>query len=134
MDTPSITFLQPAGLHTPPTYSHVAIARGGTTIHISGQLAHDAQGNLVGAGDLRAQTRQVYQNLGKALAAAGATFDDVVKQTTYVVDYKPEHRMLIGEVRFEFLARERPPASTLIGVAALAQPGFLIEIEVVAVI
>ena len=68
-----------------------------------------------------------------ALAAAGATFDDVVKITTYVVDYTPEMRSVIGEVRGRYLPAENPPASTLVGVSALAGPEWLIEIEAIAV-
>jgi enamine deaminase RidA (YjgF/YER057c/UK114 family) len=129
-----IDFIQPAGLTRPPMYSHVAVTRGARTIYISGQVPHDADGNLVGAGDLRAQTVQVYENLKLALAAAGATFADVVKQTTYVVNYQPEHRGIIAEVRLQYVSRERPPTSTLVGVQALAQPGMMVEVEVIAVI
>ncbi len=129
-----IEFIQPAGLTRPPMYSHVAVVRGGRTIYISGQVAHDAAGNLVGAGDVRAQTVQVYENLKIALAAAGATFNDVVKQTTYVVDYQPGHRAIIADVRLQYVSRERPPTSTLVGVQALAMPGMLVEVEVIAVV
>ena len=122
------------GLFKNPAYSHVAIASGARTIYISGQVAMDSQGNLVGAGDLGAQTEQVMRNLGLALAGAGASFADVVKITTYVVDYKPEHRATIGKVRSQFFAGREPPASTLVGISALALPGWLIEIEAVAVV
>ena len=80
-----------------------------------------------------AQTEQVMANLGTALAAAEAGFDDVVKIVTYVVDYRPEHRAVIGEVRGWYLPADRPPASTLVGVTALAAPEYLIEIEAVAI-
>jgi enamine deaminase RidA (YjgF/YER057c/UK114 family) len=69
-----------------------------------------------------------------ALAAAGATYADIVKITTYVVDYKPEHRIIIGQARAPFFANGTPPASTLVGVAALAVPEWLVEIEAVAVV
>ena len=91
------------GLFKNPAYSHVAIASGARTIYISGQVAMDSQGNLIGAGDLGAQTEQVMRNLGLALAGAGASFADVVKITTYVVDYEPEHRAIIGKVRLPLL-------------------------------
>jgi enamine deaminase RidA (YjgF/YER057c/UK114 family) len=129
-----ITVLQPDGLQKPPMYSQVAVARGERVIYVSGQVPTDAAGKLVGGDDLRAQLVQVYDNLRIALAAAGATFDDVVKQTTYVVDYKPEHRAIIAEVRLQYVNRARLPASTLVGVQALAFPEFLIEVEVVAVV
>jgi len=122
------------GLFKNPAYSHVAIASGARTIYISGQVAMDSQGNLVGAGDLGAQTEQVMRNLGLALAGAGASFADVVKITTYVVDYKPEYRTIISKARTPFFAGREPPASTLVGVSALALPGWLIEIEAVAVV
>lgn len=126
--------IQPEGLANPPTYSHVVAARGSETVFVSGQVAIDAQGNLVGPGDLGAQTEQVMENLGIALAAAGATFDDVVKITTFVVDYQPEHRAVIAEVRGRYLSAENLPASTLLGVSALAAPEYLIEIEATAVL
>lgn len=122
------------GLFKNPAYSHVAIASGARTVYIAGQVAMDSEGNLVGAGDLGAQTEQVMRNLGLALAAAGASFADVVKITTYVVDYKPEHRAIIGKARSPFFAGREPPASTLVGISALAAPGWLIEIEAVAVV
>lgn len=123
------------GLLKTPSYSHVAVASGPRTIYLAGQVPADAQGRLVGAGDLAAQATQVMENIGTALAAAGAGFADVVKITTYVVGYKPEHRAIISEVRGKFFAgRAAPPASTLVGVAALAAPEWLIEIEAIAVL
>ena len=130
----AITYPHVEGLLKNPAYSHVAIASGARTVYIAGQVSMDTQGNLVGDGDLGAQTEQVMRNLGTALAAAGASFADVVKITTYVVDYKPEMRAVIGKVRTPFFAGREPPASTLVGVSALALPGWLIEIEAVAVI
>lgn len=124
-----------AGLMPSPSYSHTAVTTGPKTIYTAGQVAIDESGALVGAGDLEAQTRQVMVNLGKALAAGGASFADVVKITTFVVDYKPEMRAAIGKARGEFFAgRAAPPASTLVGVSALAMPGWLIEIEAIAVV
>mgnify|MGYP003345769068 CR=1 FL=1 len=107
---------------------------GGTTIYISGQVSQDAAGNVVGEGNLLAQTRQVYRNLGIALSAAGATFADVVKLNVYVVGYQSEHRALLQSVREGHVSKDHPPASTLIGVQALARPEYLVEIEAIAVI
>jgi enamine deaminase RidA (YjgF/YER057c/UK114 family) len=107
--------------------------RGTRTIYISGQVAMDRHGKPVGAGDLAVQTEQVMRNLGVALETAGATFADVVKIVTYVVDYKPEQRAIVGKVRSSFFTKSRPPASTLVGVSALAAPEWLVEIEAVAV-
>ena len=130
----TITYPQAKGLLKNPAYSHVAVASGARTIYIAGQVAMDAEGKLVGAGDLGAQTEQVMRNLATALAAAGASFADVVKITTYVVDYKPEHRPIIAKARSPHFAGREPPASTLVGISALAAPGWLIEIEAIAVV
>jgi len=127
-------FIKPEGLSNNPAYTHVVASTGGTTIYISGQVAVDAAGATVGAGDLEAQTRQVMENLKVALAAAGATFDDVVKITTYVVGYEPSMRAVIAGVRGSYLSGDNPPASTLVGVQALAGPEWLIEIEAIAVV
>ena len=97
-------------------------------------MAIDEHGKLVGGSDLAAQTEQVMRNVGLALAAAGADFEHVVKITTYVVNYKPEHRVVVGKARAPFFAKGTPPASTLVGVSALALPEWLVEIEAVAVV
>lgn len=127
-------FIQPAELAKPVGYTHTVSAEGGRMVFISGQVAFDANNRIVGAGDLRAQTEQVLKNLGVALAAAGATFADIVKWTTYVVNFKPADRAVIAEVRGRILAGNPPPASTLIGVQSLVVPELLIEIEAVAVV
>ncbi len=124
---------QPTGLFQNPAYSQVVVASGARTIYISGQVALDEKGAIVGAGDLSAQTTQVMKNIGLALAAANATFADVAKITTYVVGYRPEHRAIIAKARTPFFANMPPPASTLVGVSALAAPEWLIEIEAIAV-
>ena len=120
-------------LSTPRGYSHVVTASG-KMIFVAGQISVDKSGAIVGAGDLRAQTVQVLENVKAALAAAGATFEDVVKQNTYVVNLNAEALPIIREVRSQFLPPENPPASTLVGVTALAMDGLLIEVEVVAVV
>jgi len=127
-------FINPEGLARPGAYTPVVTARGGKTIWISGQVPHDAAGELVGRNDLPAQIEQVYRNLQFALAGAGATFNDVVKINVYVVDYKPEYRDLLNKVRSRYVSKDNPPASTLVGVQALAREGILVEIEAVAVI
>jgi enamine deaminase RidA (YjgF/YER057c/UK114 family) len=124
---------RPDGLLPNPAYSHVVVASGRRMIYTAGQVPIDEHGNLVGAGDLAAQAAQAMRNVGLALAAAGASYADVVKITTYVVNYQPEHRGVIGKVRASFFANGTPPASTLVGVAALALPEWLVEIEAVAV-
>jgi enamine deaminase RidA (YjgF/YER057c/UK114 family) len=126
-------FINPEGLLRPGAYTPAIRVSGGTTVYVSGQVSQDAQGNGVGKGDLLAQTEQVYKNLGIALAGAGATFADVVKLNVYVVGYQPEHRALLQSVREKHVSKDKPPASTLIGVQALARAEFLVEIEAIAV-
>ena len=128
-------FVNPKSLMASPAFSQVAIIKGGgKTIYISGQVALDEKGELVGRGDIRAQTRKVFENLKVALAAAGAGFEDVVKLTYYIVGYRPEQLGPIREVRSEYLSKAHPPASTLVGVEALFQPDVLIEVEAVAIL
>jgi enamine deaminase RidA (YjgF/YER057c/UK114 family) len=131
---PNLEFLQPEGLSRPSGYTHVVTLTPGKLIVIAGQVALDANGQIVGAGDLRAQTQQVFENLRLALAAAGATFAQVVKLTIFIVNYQPEHRAAFVEVRDQFIAHDRPPAGTLVGVQALARPEFMIEIEALAAV
>ena len=126
-------YLQPEGLARPRGYSHVVSARG-TQVFIAGQVAFDAEGRVVGVGDLRAQTEQVFNNLQRALAAAGARMEDLVKTTIFVVGYKPADRAVIAEVRSRFYGNAEPPAGTLVGVQALVVPELMIEVEAVAVI
>jgi reactive intermediate/imine deaminase len=123
--------MNPPGLSTPTGYSHIVSARGGRTIYISGQVAFDAKGQLVGQGDLTAQTRQVFANLDTALKAAGATFNDVVKANYYLLD--ASQVQVIRDVRSNYFTTELP-ASTLVQVGRLANPDFLVEIEVIAVV
>ena len=102
-------------------------------IYIAGQLGLDVDNNLVGgSGDFRAQCTQAFENLGLALAAVGATFNDVVKINNYLTDIS--HIGIFREVRDKFLNTKAPPASTTIAIPALARPGALFEIEAIAVL
>lgn len=130
----SIEFTNPPELCPTFGWTHVVSATGGKTIHISGQVAINERGEVVGRGDMKAQTEQAFHNVGLALAAAGATFKDVVKTSLFVVGLKPEHVPIIREVRGRYVWSEHPPASTLVGVSALVGPDWLIEIEAVAVL
>ena len=121
------------GLQANPAFSQVVVATGKRMIYTAGQVSIDERGRLVGADDLAAQTTQAMHNVGLALAAAGGSFANIVKITTYVVNYQPEHRTVIGKARAPFFEGEMPPASTLVGVAALALPEWLVEIEAIAV-
>ncbi|MCY3761114.1 MAG: RidA family protein, partial [Gemmatimonadetes bacterium] len=102
----------------PVAFSNAVRAGRGNLLFVSGQLAFDDDMNIVGAGDMRAQTRQVLLNIGKALTAGGATFDDVVRVQVFVTDLSDFRA--IHEVRLEFFDRCRLPASTLVRVAGLA--------------
>jgi enamine deaminase RidA (YjgF/YER057c/UK114 family) len=129
----TIQRLNPEGLHTPLTYSQVVIATGTTMVFVAGQVSLDADASLVAPDDLAGQARQAYRNLATALEAAGATPADVVKLTTYVVGHQPEYLTEIMEARRDVLG-DVAPASTLVGVQALARPEYLVEIEATAVI
>src|SRR5262245_52120380 len=129
-----LEYPRPEGLLHNPAFSQVVVASGTRMILTAGQVSIDERGELVGPGDVGAQTAQCMRNIGLALGAVGASFADIVKITTYVVDYRPEHRAVIGKARAPFFANRPPPASTLVGVSALALPEWLVEIEAVAVI
>jgi enamine deaminase RidA (YjgF/YER057c/UK114 family) len=112
-----------------PAYSSAVVA--GNTVYIAGAVSgRDAAGNVIGRGDIEAQTVAVFDNLKKTLASAGATFADLTKITVFAT--KLEYRAKIGEVRGRYIAQP-PPASTFVVVASLADPEFLVEIEGIAV-
>ncbi len=121
----------PDGLAAGPGYSH-AISAEGRIVAVAGQAALDAEGNLVGPGDAHAQAERVFENLRLALAAAGATFADVIKLGVYMTDtaYLPA----IREVRDRHIDPGRPPASTAVQVTSLVRPEFLLEIDALAVV
>jgi enamine deaminase RidA (YjgF/YER057c/UK114 family) len=128
----TIQLINPADLPPQATYTQVVAAAGTTTVFIAGQEPEDVYGNSVAPGDLAAQARQVYANLGRALAAAGVRPDQVAKITIYVVDYKSGYLPVIEQARRELFG-DHKPADTLIGVARLARPEFLIEVDAIAV-
>ena len=116
-------------------YSHAVIITGtGKLVHVSGQVSWDADGKVVGAGDMRAQSEQVFKNLTDVLRAAGAGWDDVIKMNGYMVGVTPENVAAYREVRMRFLKPGKLPASTLVGVTALVQPELLLEVECVAAV
>ncbi|MET8956333.1 RidA family protein [Streptomyces sp. NPDC004129] len=121
----------PDGVAPAAAYTHVVMGTG-RFVAISGQLALDEDGKLVGEGDPAAQARQVFENLRRCLAAAGATFDDVAKLTYFVTDmaYLPA----IRAARAAHIPGDRLPASSAVQVAALVGPEFLMEIEAFAVL
>jgi enamine deaminase RidA (YjgF/YER057c/UK114 family) len=129
----SLEPVNPGDLATPETYSHVIVASGSRWVFVAGQVAEDRQGNLVGPGDLAVQARQAFENVGRALAAAGARPEQVAKITIFVVDYRNEALSVIEEARAALFG-EHKPVDALIGVKTLAHPGGLIEIEAIAVL
>ena len=132
-----VDVLNPDGLPKPDVYRQVAIATGSRMVFLAGQVARDADGAPVGAGDLAAQVEQAFRNVATALEAAGGTFDDVAKLTVYVVDWSPEKMAVLGEGigrASVALGIEAVRPVTLIGVAALAEPDLLVEVEATAVL
>jgi len=125
-----INFVNPPELSSPTGYSHVAEVRGGRLVYISGQIALDAQGKLVGKGDLEAQADQVFRNLGAALASVGCTARNVVKFTVFMRDVKD--LAAYRRARDRFVGEGPRPASTLVEISKLVSEEFLIEIEAVA--
>lgn len=123
--------------HLYPTgrgFSQIVIATGQRQIFVSGQVAIDAQGHVVGKGDLAAQTQQILKNIEFALKEAGATFQHLVRMTIYVVDYDPSKREAMQTVRDRYISADAGPASTLIGVSKLVSDDFLVEIEAQAIV
>ena len=118
----------------PHGFSQVVIASGRKMLFISGQTAWDARKNIVGGDSVLEQARQAFRNLEKAMEAAGGTLKDIVALRIYVVDYQAESGTAVGIALREFFSPQNPPASTWIGVSALAVPEFLIEIEATAVL
>ena len=115
-------------------FSQAVAASGRRTLYVSGQTAWDANKQLVGGSDLGAQARQALLNLRHVVEAAGGGLEDVVSLRIYVVAYEAHKAAAVGGAFREFFSGDATPASTWVGVAALADPGFLIEIEAIAVI
>jgi len=128
---PVVRHLNPPTLPKPTGYTHVVEVVGGRTLYVSGQIAVDRDGAVVGKGDLKAQTRQVFENLKLALAACGATLDHVVKITVFMTDVS--ELQAFRDVRNTYFTKDLP-ASSLVQVVRLVRPELLIEIEAVAVV
>lgn len=125
--------INPTSLPTPETYTQIVVAKGARLIFVSGQEPEDAHGKLIGRGDLAAQARQVFANLGRALAAAGALPGDVAKITIYVVGHRREYLPIIEEARVSLFG-DHKPADVLVGIATLSNPDYLIEVDAFAVV
>lgn len=128
--------INPAGLIPPHGHSHVVRVTGGTTLYVAGQSAFGPDSQLAGVGDHHAQTTKAFQNVLTALAAAGATWRNVVKATYYMVDTRPETLDAFVRAMHEVLGADADPApaATFVGVASLAYPEMLVEIDVIAVV
>lgn len=133
----AVVLVNPEGLPQPEVYRQLSIASGSRLVFLAGQVARDAEGNPVGAGDFAAQVEQAYLNIGTALAAIGGSFDDVAKLTIYVVDWSPDKYPLLGEGVARAAAKlgvDPVKPITLLGVAALGEPDLLVEVEATAVL
>ena len=130
----TVQHLNPKGLNQNPAFTNVVVVTGNArTIYIGGQDAIDASGNIVGKGDIAAQTEQIFKNMETALAAAGAKLEHVIKRTLYVVqgqDLRP------GFAVFQKVwgNRPNPPLISMAFVAGLANPDFLVEMDAIAVV
>jgi enamine deaminase RidA (YjgF/YER057c/UK114 family) len=131
---PTIRSITPDGYPAPTIFSHVVVAEGTRLVFIAGQVAVNEKGEFVGEGDMRAQARQVFENLKRCLTAAGAGFENLVRLDTYAVDMSPEARAAIFETRREYLPADALPAGATIGVASLGSPRILLEIQGMAVL
>ena len=131
MSAVNVRYLNPSALSTPTGYTHVVQVHGGRTLYIAGQVAFDKSGKVVGKGDFAAQVTQVFENLKSALAAGGATFDNVVKVTTFVTDLS--QMQTLRSIRGKYYGTNAP-ASTLVQITKLAHEDLLIEIEAIAVV
>lgn len=129
-------YLNPAALGAPPRfYSHTVTVQGGATLaYVSGQVSYGRDGGVLGKGDMRAQSEQVFANVTHALKAAGAGWGDVIKMNGYMVGMNPAAVDAYREVRSRFLKPGQLPASTLVGVTGLVHPDLLLEVEVVAAV
>ncbi len=129
-------YVNPPTLLEPPGFTQVLVVEGASKIvFVSGQVAIDQSGNLIGAGDLKTQIRQAARNLKAALSAVNATPADIVKTNTYIVDYKQSDYSAMREARAELFPEGGAfPASTMVGVTSLAVDGLLVEMEAIAIL
>jgi len=128
----NMRFMNPPAIAKPGGYTHVVEITGpGRVVYIAGQLGLKPDGSI--AGDFRAQAVQAFENLKAALAAVGATFDDVVKLNNYLLDIG-KNLPIYREVRDKYVNTAQPPASTTIGIPALARPDALYEVEAIVML
>lgn len=127
---PNVRFVQPDTIFKTSTYTHVVeIVGPGRLIYTSGEQGRDRDGNF--PSDIRAQSIQALENIKAALAAVGATFDNVVKLNVYMVDLR-QHQPIFSEIKQRYVNKNAPPASTTVQVPLLTREGALLEVEAVA--
>lgn len=132
---PKVLFVNPTTLHAPRGYSHLAEVQSGRILYVSGQVALDPSGNVVGRRDFLAQARQVFENLKAALAAAGTSFENVAKINIYASAGFDEAQLpALRELRDSCVNVKNPPASTFVIVHRLVREECLLEIEAMAVV
>jgi enamine deaminase RidA (YjgF/YER057c/UK114 family) len=131
-----VEHINPPELLPPTGYTHVVVARGGTTVYCAGQGAYGGSGAIVGGNDLEAQTRQAFQNVLAALRSVGANWGNVVKATYYLAESGPDALGAFQRAMNEIIgdASSAPPAATLVCVRSLAFEEMLVEVDVTAVI
>ena len=127
----AIERINPEGVPAIPGLTNVVRATGATTLYLSGMVPYDTAGQLIGGGDVEVQARAALANLRTALEGAGASFNDLVKLTFYIVDYEQSMAPRLGPI---FAVSEDPPAVTWVGVAALGRDEMLIEVDAIAVL
>ncbi len=131
-----IDHINPPNMQTPTVWSHLIVTTGGRTVYLAGQAPYDADDKLVGAGDHYAQAKQVFENINTALAAVGATAENIVKCTMYCVGANPEViDAFVKGMNDAYGPEGMPPtASTFVGVERLGIPEILVEVDAIAVI
>ena len=127
---PQQQHMNPDSMSKPSGYSQVV--KVGNTVYIAGQISAGPDGTVVGKGDPESQARQVWRNIEAAVKAAGGTLQNVVKTTTYVTNI--QYATAVRKVREELFQSSNPPTSTLLVVAGLASPDYMVEIEAIAVV
>jgi enamine deaminase RidA (YjgF/YER057c/UK114 family) len=131
----TVILSSPKTMPAPTGYSQIAEITKGKLVLIAGQVAHDVAGNLVGDNDFRAQVEQVFKNLDAAVRAAGGTFKDIVKINSYcVASVTAEEFPAFREVRDRYVDLANPPTSSFVYVSRLVRPGWLFEVDAMAVI
>lgn len=128
----SVERINPAGLNTPPSYSHIAVARGSRQIFFAGQVPMDENSQVVAVGDLHAQTVATMRNLKIAMDAVGVRWEDITRRTIFTT--QPFERVALAAAIKEVAGDSPLPPQTIVGVSGLALPELLVEIECTAVV